>query len=253
MANKGSSLTTGAYLATNDYLVSANGQYFVIMQGDGNLCIYKGTDPTHQGAFVWNSGVAPGIGQYFVIMQGDGNLCIYKGTDPTHQGAFVWNSGKAPGTGAYVAAMQNDGNLVVTTGTTVLWSAQPLSSSSQPPAQPSPSPQPASGHANLISVGDKDFQSKVLASPTAVIVDFWAAWAGPCRAIAPIFERLSDQYQGKLLFAKLDIDANEQTPTRYNIQSIPNFVIFKDGQERVRMVNPEPSRLQSLIDKALAT
>ena len=108
MANKGSSLATGAYLATNDYLVSANGLYFVIMQGDGNLCIYHGSDPAHQGA-------------------------------------FVWNSGKAPGAGVYGATMQNDGNLVVTTGTTVLWSAQPLSSSSQPAPQPSPSPQPPAG------------------------------------------------------------------------------------------------------------
>jgi thioredoxin 1 len=258
MANKGSSLATGAYLATNDYLVSANGLYFVIMQADGNLCIYHGSDPAHQGAFVWNSGVAPGAGEYFVIMQGDGNLVIYKGTDPTHQGAFVWNSGKAPGAGVYGATMQNDGNLVVTAGTgvppTVLWSAQPLSSSSQPPAQqPSPSSQPTGLHPNLIHVGDQDFQSKVLSSQTAVIVDFWAQWAGPCRDIAPVFEKLSDEYQGKLLFARLDIDENGQTTQQYNIQSVPTFVIFKGGQEMKRLVTPAPARLKSLIDRALAT
>lgn len=210
MANKGSSLATGAYLATNDYLVSASGLYFVIMQGDGNLVIYTGSDPAHQGA-------------------------------------FVWNSGKAPGAGVYVATMQNDGNMVVTKGTgvppTVLWSAQPLPPSSQPPG----------GHPNLIHVGDQDFQSKVLSSPTVVIVDFWASWDGGSRSIAPVFEKLSDAYQGKLLFAKLDIDANEQTPMRYNIQSIPTLLIFKDGQEISRIVGPEPARLQSLIDRAIAT
>ena len=96
--------------------------------------IYHGSDPAHQGAFVWNGGVAPGTGEYFVIMQSDGNLVVYKGSDPAHQGAFVWNSGKAPGAGVYGAAIQNDGNLVVTTGTTVLWSAQPLSPSSIRPS-----------------------------------------------------------------------------------------------------------------------
>jgi thioredoxin 1 len=243
MANKGSSLPTGAYLATNDYLVSANGLYFVIMQGDGNLCIYHGSDPAHQGAFVWNSGVAPGIGQYFVIMQSDGNLVVYKGSDPAHQGAFVWNSGKAPGAGVYSATMQNDGNLVVTTGTTVLWSAQPLS----------PSSPPTGGHPNLIHVGDQDFQGKVLSSPTAVIVDFCASWASECRDIAPVFERLSDAYQGKLLFATLDIDANDQTPLRYNIQSIPTLLIFKGGQVIARMPSPHPAQIKSFIDGTLAT
>ena len=206
MANKGSSLATGAYLATNDYLVSANGLYFAIMQSDGNLVIYHGSDPAHQGA-------------------------------------FVWNSGKAPGAGVYGATMQNDGNLVVTSGTTVVWSAQQLSPSSQPPA----------GHSNLISVGDQDFQSKVLSSQPLVIVDFWASWAGECLRIAPLFERLSDAYQGKMLFAKLDIDTNSQTAQRCNIQGIPTFLIFKDGQEIARMVGAYPTRIQSFIDRALAT
>jgi len=137
MANKGSSLATGAYLATNDYLVSANGLYFAIMQGDGNLVIY-GSDPAHQGVFVWNSGVAPGIGQYFVIMQGDGNLVVYKGSDPAHQGAFVWNSGKAPGAGIYVATMQNDGSLVVSVET---WGS--LGTPAQQMVRSTPTPAPA--------------------------------------------------------------------------------------------------------------
>jgi len=244
MTNKGSSLATGAYLSTNDYLVSANGLYFVIMQSDGNLVIYHGSDPAHQGAFVWNSGVAPGIGQYFVIMQGDGNLCIYHGSDPAHQGAFVWNSGKAPGAGVYGATMQNDGNLVVTKGTTVLWSAQPLSPSSQPPAS----------HPNLITVSDQDFQSKVLSSQTPVIVDFSATWSGDSRMMAPVFEKFSDEYQGKMLFATLDVDANDQTVRSYNILNVPTLLIFGDGQELDRMVGSVPSTiLKRFIDPYITT
>ena len=216
MTNKGSSLATGAYLATNDYLVSANGLYFVIMQADGNLVIYHGSDPAHQGAFVWDSGVAPGTGQYFVIMQGDGNLVIYKGSDPAHQGAFVWNSGKAPGAGVYGATMQNDGNLVVTQKPTVLWSAQPLSSSSQPTGL----------HPNLIQWVIRNSRAKCsrLRGGDCRLL---GPGAGLCLSIAPIFERLSDTYQGKLLFAKLDIDENGQTPKRYNIQSVPTFSFLK--------------------------
>jgi thioredoxin 1 len=71
--------------------------------------------------------------------------------------------------------------------------------------------------------------------------------------MAPFFERLSDAYQGKMLFAKLDIDANSQTVQRYNIQSIPTFLIFKDGQEIARMVGADPTRIKSFIDRAIAT
>jgi thioredoxin 1 len=101
-------------------------------------------------------------------------------------------------------------------------------------------------------VGDQDFQSKVLSSQTLVIVDFWAARDGGSRSLAPVFERLSDEYQGKLLFAKLDIDANSQTPQRYNIQAIPSCVIFKDGQDITRLVGANPAQLKPFIDRALA-
>lgn len=106
-------------------------------------------------------------------------------------------------------------------------------------------------HANLSYISDGDFESQVLKSDTPVIVDFWAEWCGPCRYIAPTFEKWSDEYQGKIKFAKLNVDENPVVPERLRIQGIPTFIIFNHGDIAARIVGADPNRLKKEIDRII--
>jgi thioredoxin 1 len=81
-----------------------------------------------------------------------------------------------------------------------------------------------------VTVTDDNFASEIEGADRLALVDFWAAWCGPCRMVAPIVEQLAGEYQGKLKVGKLDVDTNQRTASRFNIRSIPSILFFKDGQ-----------------------
>ncbi len=84
--------------------------------------------------------------------------------------------------------------------------------------------------ADVVTLEDGTFDKEVLQSETPVLVDFWAVWCGPCKAVAPAVEELAREYKGKLKVAKLDIDHHQQVPQKYGIRSIPTLLVFKGGR-----------------------
>ena len=89
-------------------------------------------------------------------------------------------------------------------------------------------------------VTDATFEAYVLAAPGPVLVDFWAEWCGPCKAIGPALEDIAAQLEGKVTIAKLNIDENPQTPGRYNVSAIPTLILFKNGQIAAQKIGGAP-------------
>ena len=108
------------------------------------------------------------------------------------------------------------------------------------------------GNNPVVTVTDQDFTEQVLQSNLPVIVDFTAAWCPPCKALTPVFEKLSQTYTGKLIFASMDTDENLKAPMQVGIRGMPTLVLFARGQEIGRLIGPHPSRLQQGIDRLLA-
>jgi len=102
--------------------------------------------------------------------------------------------------------------------------------------------------ANTIEITDTNFESEVVKASTPVLVDFWAAWCAPCRALAPTIDSIADEYKGRVKVGKLDVDANGSTAARFNIRGIPTLLVIKDGQVKEQIVGAVD---KSVITKAL--
>jgi thioredoxin 1 len=105
---------------------------------------------------------------------------------------------------------------------------------------------------NTVPVTDSTFDAIVLKAANPVLVDFWATWCRPCQMVAPILEELTQEYDGKLTIAKLDVDQNQQTAGKFHVMSIPTMIVFKQGKPVANIVGFKPKdKLKQELDAAL--
>lgn len=105
----------------------------------------------------------------------------------------------------------------------------------------------------IVQITDDNFETEVIRSNLPVLIDFWAPWCGPCKSIAPVIEELAREYDGRIKVAKLNVDENPVTPSRYAVRGIPNLLILKGGTVKEQIVGAVPkARLVDAIERALA-
>lgn len=109
---------------------------------------------------------------------------------------------------------------------------------------------PLTGEIHPVIVTDMNFADEVERSALPILVDFWAAWCGPCRMVAPVIEQLAKELSGKVRFGKLDVDANQRTAGRFQVQSIPTLLVFKGGKEVDRIIGAQSK--QAILNRLKA-
>ncbi len=102
-------------------------------------------------------------------------------------------------------------------------------------------------------ISDSNFESEVLKSTKPVLIDFWAEWCGPCRMVGPIVEQLAEEYNGKVMIGKVNVDENPAIASQYGIRSIPSLLVFSNGKVEEQIVGAVPkSRLQNSLNKYIS-
>jgi thioredoxin 1 len=105
---------------------------------------------------------------------------------------------------------------------------------------------------NIVQVTDQNFEATVAASTQLVLVDFWATWCAPCKMLRPVVEQLASEYEGRVVVAELDVDANPVTASKFSVLSIPSLILFRAGKPAERIVGYKPKAyLKQKIDAVL--